>query len=398
MQERGGDTLPIDAAFTGAGAQLAGTFDSDALQVAGIPFSNVRLSGTAAHFELAGDSSTVAFDGALAGDAITGTFTDGANRGTFQLHRAKVARPAVHARDVTFADGAVTLAGTVIAPAAAGTHAAIVFMHGSGPEGRWANRYLAQKLAEHGIVALIYDKRGVGASTGDWRGAGFEPLADDAAAGVRFVRSLPEVDPRRVGIYGHSQGATLAPLVATKLGDLAFVIASAPGGLAPADVEIYSIENSIGVAALPAAERADAKAYVRAVVDVAYRGAPRAGLDALATRFAKRSWFFPAPADGDPYWAMSRQIAAFDPARAWRGVKAPVLLAYGAFDERVPRAGIDAIAAALHAGGNTRVTLHVWPHADHTFTIVDPPKHDGWPAHAPDYATALADWVTTQAR
>ena len=78
------------------------------------------------------------------------------------------------------------LAGTLVLPATPGKHPAIACLHGSGPEARWANHYLAQKFAEHGIVALIYDKRGVGESSGDWQKATFAELADDAAAGIRF--------------------------------------------------------------------------------------------------------------------------------------------------------------------------------------------------------------------
>jgi hypothetical protein len=66
-------------------------------------------------------------------------------------------------REVTFSSGGAQLSGTLILPASAGRHRAVLCLHGSGPEGRWANRYLAQKFAEADIAA-IYDKRGVGQS------------------------------------------------------------------------------------------------------------------------------------------------------------------------------------------------------------------------------------------
>ena len=394
---KGGDALPVTVTFVKTAEGYSGTFDSDALQVAGIPLSEISQAEGAIHWLLKGDRTTVVFDGRMNGDAMSGTLTEGATTGTFKLDRAVLPAAKVVSRDVTFAHGDVTLAGTLLLPVAPGRHAAVLFLQGSGPEGRWANRYLAQMFARNGIVALIYDKRGVGQSTGHWESAGFDALAEDAMAGVAFLRTQAEVDPARVGIYGHSQGGTIAPIVAARDGRLGFIIASAAAGLATADVETYSVENSIGLARLPEAQKKDARSYVRALVDVAYRRGPRARLDALAAKFKGRSWYFDPPPEEHSYWAISRAIADFDPAHWWQQVHAPVFLVYGAHDERVPpAASAQAISAALKAGGNQRVTVKFYANADHTFTIVDRTAGQGWPLHVPDYADTLVAWVHKQ--
>ena len=267
-----GDPLPVVMTFTKTGETYAGAFDSDALQVSGIPVTAVRTADGKVHFEIKGDASTTVFDGDIEYDAMSGGFVDGPDSGGhFDLKRASGGPAPVATREVSFQSGEATLAGTLLLPAAPGRHPAVIFVHGSGPEGRWANRYLAQKMAEAGVVALIYDKRGVGASTGDWKGAGFDTLAGDAEAGVKLLRAQPEVDPTRVGLYGHSQGATFAPLVAARPGGLAFIIASAAAGTDPADTEVYSLENSLGVSRLSGAERAEAESFIHALVDTAYR-------------------------------------------------------------------------------------------------------------------------------
>jgi pimeloyl-ACP methyl ester carboxylesterase len=197
-----------------------------------------------------------------------------------------------------------------------------------------------------------------------------------------------------IGIYGHSQGATFAPLVATRADNLDFVIAASAGGLLPADVETYSVENSIGVSRLASGEQADARSFVHALIDVAYRGKDRALLAAMAAKYKGREWYFDAPPLDDSYWAISRLIASFEPSLVWRQVRARVLLLYGAHDERVPPVeGANAILAALKAGGNTRVTLKNYPTADHAFLVVDPPNKSGWPKHVPDYAETLTQWI-----
>lgn len=393
------DPLPVTVTFVTSGNSFTGHFDSDALQVAGIPFSAVNESGDKVRIELKGDQTTTVFDGTLANGAIKGTFTDGTKRGAFILNRAALAPPAIATRDVTFADSDVKLAGTLLLPSTAGKHPAILFLQGSGPEGRWANRWLAQKFVGAGFVALIFDKRGVGQSTGDWQKVGFDALADDGAAGVRFLQTQPEVDPKLVGIYGHSQGGTITPLVANKAGDLAFIIASAAGGISPAEVERYSIENNIGVPTLPADQQAAAKAYVDTFIGVAYRGEDRGKLDALAEADKSQSWYFDPPPPDNSYWAMSRQISGFDPARAWRKVKAPVLLVYGLKDERVPpRQSASAIDKALKIGHDEKAMTRFFPQADHTFALVSPAKTGGWPQHQPDYASLLVNWARQQVR
>jgi len=389
-----GDALPVTVIFEKSRSGYAGSFDSDQLQVVGIPFSGIQETNGKVHFVLQGDQSKTIFDGRVTGDTISGTFVDGTAIGTFDLTRTTVPAIGIRTRDVTFPDKDVTLGGTLLLPGRGGRYAAIVFLHGSGPEGRWANHYLAQKFAESGIAALIYDKRGVGQSTGDWKATGFDGLADDAVAGVRYLQSQPEIDSHRIGIYGHSQGGTIAPLVATRAVDLRFVIASAACGLSPADCEVYSVENSIGVPGLPPTERTDAQRYVRTLVDVAYRGKDRESLDALASGFKGRAWFFAPPPPDDSYWAISRSIAGFNPANYWRQVRAPVLLLYGAHDERIPPVpSANGIRDALDAGGNRQVSLKTFANADHTFTIVYPPHQTGWTRHVPDYAEILTHWV-----
>jgi dipeptidyl aminopeptidase/acylaminoacyl peptidase len=276
-----------------------------------------------------------------------------------------------------------------------GRHPAIVFLHGSGPEGRWANRYLANRFAEQGFVALVYDKRGVGQSTGDWKSAGFDGLADDGATAIKFLASLPEVDHRRIGLYGHSQGGTIAPLVATRAKQAAFVIASAAAGLDPAVVELYSVGNSMNLQGLTGSEHADALTYLHALVDVAYGGANRQALDALALKFKSRDWYVDPPPADNYYWSFSKRIAGFRPAKYWARVKVPVLLVYGARDERVPPGeSAAAIQSSLLAGGNDNVTVKTYPRADHTFVIIEPAPQGGWPKHVPGYADYLINWAS----
>lgn len=388
---RAADTLDVTMRFEQVDGVWRGEFDAERLRVVGIPFQAVEFEPPSVSVHLVGDATTTVFSGRVEEDSLTGALHEGEDSGRFALGRDSRAAPALRQEDIRFRNVDVELAGTLILPSGSGPHPAVVFVHGSGGEGRWASRYLARRFVRAGFAALIWDKRGVGESSGKWTEAGFEDLAADVAAAIAFMRSRPEVDPVRVGIHGHSQGGTIAPLAAVRSG-ADFVIASAASGLPMAEVEIYSVGNSIGLRTLPRQEAAIARAYVEALVDVAYRGAPRAGLEAAAERARGHAWFFEPPDPDHSYWQFSRRIADYDPLVWWRQVEVPVLLVYGSADERVPvEPSRAAIVGAIDSAGRTRVEARVFEGGDHTFRVRR--RGDVWPRTVEGYPEAILDWL-----
>jgi pimeloyl-ACP methyl ester carboxylesterase len=134
---------------------------------------------------------------------------------------------------LTFRSGDVTLAGTLTVPAGQGPFPAVLLIPGSGPVDRDSNhkrmrlditRQLADALLEAGVATLRYDKRGIGASGGRWRAAGFIDNADDARAALATLADRPEIDRSRLVIAGHSEGALLATIVAAGNDRLAGVV------------------------------------------------------------------------------------------------------------------------------------------------------------------------------
>jgi uncharacterized protein len=127
-------------------------------------------------------------------------------------------------------DGA-RLAFTLDLPPGKGPFPAVVMGHGSGRVTRdqltWASRHFTQL----GFAVLRFDKRGVGDSTGTFVFVGtkdspwvFPQLASDVAAGVRFLRTRPEIDPRRIGLFGASQAGWILPIAARQLDGVAFLV------------------------------------------------------------------------------------------------------------------------------------------------------------------------------
>lgn len=134
----------------------------------------------------------------------------------------------------TSSDG-VTLTGLLTLPITPGPHPAIVISHGSerGERNDFFREEMRTFLASQGIVALTYDKRGVGDSGGTYREAATEEnlalLAQDVLASVAYLKARPEVDGSKIGLIGSSQAGWVFPLAASQAEDVAyFVLLSGP--------------------------------------------------------------------------------------------------------------------------------------------------------------------------
>ena len=131
----------------------------------------------------------------------------------------------------TIPNGGVSLAFTLDLPPGKGPFPAVVMGHGSGRITRDELAPLAARWTRMGFAVLRFDKRGTGESTGTFIPVGthdsptvFPQLASDVVAAVRYVRTRPEIDPRRVGLTGWSQAGWILPLAARELGDAAFLV------------------------------------------------------------------------------------------------------------------------------------------------------------------------------
>ncbi len=277
--------------------------------------------------------------------------------------------PEVRQQDVTIQHGAVTLAGTLYLPQLDQRCPAVTLVHGSGDDTREGYRVFAQHFAERGIACLIYDKRGVGASTGSWRSGTFAELASDALAGAHLLAQRDEVDPRCVGLWGCSEGGWVIPLAAGER-EVAFLVAISAAGVSPARQEIY--RRTLLVEAKDSRMgRALGKARMRAMFGL-LRMLPSGALPGVAGYFAR--------------------TMDFDPEPVWRQVTQPVLLVYGAADASVPpRQSADIIARALQSAGNERHTILVFSDADHGIQTLNLATHER--AFAPGYLDAVADWI-----
>jgi uncharacterized protein len=292
-------------------------------------------------------------------------------KGGEQVLARRVTRQTCQEVEVKFTNGAVTLAATLTLPLTKGPHPAVVLISGSDGYARMRGG-LPQFFAQHGIAALSYDKRGKGDSTGDFETATLDDFVGDVSAGVRFLQARPEIRPKQVGIWGISNGGWIAPCVATRTPDVAFLVLHAGPAVTPRAQGRMELENTFPLRGYKREEIQQAIAYQDLYFeamrsDTAYEKL-RAEYDRLRASGVRWAW------NPGPKEALQRQrtrnFTDFDPVPVLEKVRCPVLAFFGEKDVLVPPEGnVGPLEAALKKGGNQDVTIKVLPGANHRFEV-----------------------------
>ena len=388
--------VKIMADFTTEGDAAKGTFSLPAAAVFQWP---LRIGYASSNVKFRLPNGTL-FDGELQGDTISGKVPSptGGHTDPFYLKRKTVAPLLYKQEEVRFQSGGVTLAGTLRLPLTKSRHPAVFLLQGSGDADREAESFYADHFARHGIATLVYDKRGTGSSGGDYRDESFNDFAGDALAGIHYLQSRREVNPKHVGLYGRSHGGMIAPLAAALSNDVAFIINVSGAGVSPHRQVTYQAEAQMRRDGFSEAEIAEAVTYMNLKWEVARTGGE--GWDRLqaATRNARdKKWLARAqPAtkleDIVPSWKLQM---GYDPMPAIGRVRCPVLAVFGELDTLTPVAETAAnYRKGLGRAGNRDYTIKIFPDADHALLVWPKPNDPShWPVLAPGYLDTMTNWV-----
>ncbi len=138
----------------------------------------------------------------------------------------------------TNADKSITYGATITVPKGKGPFPALLLITGSGPQNRDEEIFshkpfavIADHLTKKGYVVLRVDDRGTGSTTGDFSSATSEDFMYDAMASLAYLRSRSDVDKKKVGLLGHSEGGMIAPMIAAKDKNIDFIVMLAGPGI-----------------------------------------------------------------------------------------------------------------------------------------------------------------------
>jgi fermentation-respiration switch protein FrsA (DUF1100 family) len=282
------------------------------------------------------------------------------------------------------------LAGTFTRPNSGGPFPAAILISGSGPQDRdeaiLGHRpffVLADYLTRQGIAVLRMDDRGFGKSKVDFSKATSLEFASDVLADIDYLKTRKDVNPKQIGLIGHSEGGMVAPMVAAQSKDVAFIVLMAGTGLTGEQIlylqaDLIARANEASDSAT-AKYRADQERIFRVLKQekddsVAVTKVRKIIKDALAQLSEPEK---KALGDGEAYvnaqikqflspWF--RYFLTYNPKPALMKVKCPVLAINGALDLQVPpKENLAAIEQALQAGGNTNYTIKEFPKLNHLF-------------------------------
>jgi alpha-beta hydrolase superfamily lysophospholipase len=310
---------------------------------------------------------------------------------------------------VHFVSGEVTLAGTLVLPGGAERHAAVVLFHGSGEQSR--DLSTARWFAKQGVAALAYDKRGVGASSGDFRVVPFMELSDDGLAGIAYLKSRREIHANRIGVWGLSQGAWLGPLAASRSSDVSFVIAVSGPGVSPGEQMIVYYANELRARGMSEHDVQEASSVRRDIWNYLSSGAGYGKAKSELEKARTAPWYGQAKAQQDnsfgplkPPDELSKlegrsaiwfgKEMNYDPVPRLRALRVPALFLFGDRDQLIPVAeSVAAIRRVLAEDGHHDFTVREFPNDDHEMRLTTG-KTSG--AIDPEYLETMRGWLATK--
>jgi uncharacterized protein len=390
--DTGGIKLRVVFHIVNTADGLTATMDSLDQGMNSLPTDSVTRDGSSLKIEAKKIGGS--FDGNISADlsSIDGKWSQGG--GSLPLLLKRVKDPAeleikhaqnpvkpypYHDEEVSYDNKSqnVTLAATLTIPQGKGPFPAVVLITGSGPQDRDESLLghkpflvLSDYLTRHGIAVLRADDRGTAKSTGVFATATTADFATDTEAGIAYLKTRKEVDLQKIGLIGHSEGGVIAPMIAARNQDVAFIVMMAGTGV-PGDQVIVAQSEAIqvagGTSANEAAKKAAKEKELLTLVETEKDEAvlEKEMKEKMAGEVPEAQMGMQIKQLTSPWF---RYFLTYDPTTALRKVTCPVLALNGSLDKQVlPSQNLLPIRKALAESGNPHVEVDELPGLNHLF-------------------------------
>ncbi len=380
---------------------LIATMDSPDQGAKGIPTTATTFENSTLKITIA--NAKIEYEGVLRNDQIiAGTFKQNGqvfplNLSKEKIEKEKLIRPQeptkpypYFSEDITFENksAGITLAGTLTLPKKEGVFPVVILISGSGPQNR-DEELLGHKpflvisdyLTKNGIAVLRFDDRGTAESKGDFKTATTSDFSTDVEASITYLKTRKEINPKKIGLIGHSEGGIIAPMIASKSKDVNFIILLAGPGI-PGDQLLLLQQTQLAKASgqsdsvIQKSEELNKKAF-EIIKKYTNSEELKTQMTQYITTISKNSPNKPENMSEEEFinlqltkilnpWMI--YFLRYDPSLALEKVKCPVLAIYGEKDLQVPaKENVEAIKKSLAKAGNNQLTTQILPNLNHLF-------------------------------
>jgi fermentation-respiration switch protein FrsA (DUF1100 family) len=418
-----------------SGDGYSATMDSPDQNAKGIPVSTVIYEHPI--LKLSIENIGIKYNGSLDNDGnITGTFMQAGQSFPLNLTQETIEKedrrrpqepdmPRPYIEDeISFENrkAGIRLAGTLTLPCGKGKFPAVVLISGSGAQNRDEELaghrpflVIADYLTRNGIAVLRFDDRGTAKSSGDSGNATTADFADDAEAAVEYLLTRKEINQKHIGLIGHSEGGIIAPMIAARSKDVAFIVMLAGTGIQGNELLLLQSEAIHRASGINEKDLKTVLTFSRSLFDLTLRTTDPKEFPAVATAHIKEliaAYPETLPSDMSKEEFISSQIRALttpwliyflkhNPVKDLEKVQCPVLALNGEKDLQVPsKVNLKAIRTALLKGRNKSVTVKELPGLNHLFQECSTglPSEYGTieQTFSPTALQEILNWITVQ--
>jgi len=411
---------------------FSATMDSPDQGAFGITVTSTTFDGS--KLSLAIPAMGLSYEGELNENTVSGTFKQGHLTLPLTLERTEeppkaLVRPQepkqpfpYRSEEVFFENkvAEITLAGTLTLPENGENLTAVILISGSGAQDRNSEIFghkpfliIADYLTRRGIAVLRFDDRGTAQSTGNFETATTADFATDVESAIAFLKTHPEINPQKIGLIGHSEGGIIAPMVASRSQDVAFIVMLAGTALRGDKVLLSQQEMIFRSSGMPENQIAEILKINTKIFDKIVATKEDLSKQEIVDFFneMKDEVAVLAAMNGmtadDYIYLMSAQLSSswmqyfirYDPAPALKKVQVPVFALNGSNDLQVSATeNLSAIGEALKRGGNQNVTIKEYSGLNHLFQECASglPQNYGLieQTFSPEVLKDLADWIS----
>lgn len=430
-----GAELHLGLNFTTNDSSYTGTMDIPQQNAIGITLTSVTFENKTLVFKF--DQAKFSYSGKL-NDAneFDGVFSQNGQNFPLRLSRTKtevkkINRPqepkppfAYEIEDVTFQNekDKITLGGTFTYPRKE-NFPAVILISGSGQQDRNSEIFghkpfwvIADYLTQNGIGVLRIDDRGVGKSGGNPATSTSYDFATDIEAAVTFIKTKKGVNPKKIGLIGHSEGGMIAPIVASKDKKINFIILLAGPGI-PCDELLLEQTYLLGkTSGMSESELENIRKINQSVYSIAKSNKTdteaRKALETVFSSLYSENPEFTTSSAAEKIQILNQQIdpvltpwfryfVRFEPKHYLEKVKCPVLVLNGEKDLQVaPKTNMEGIKNALIKARNKNVTLKEYPNLNHLFQECITGTTEEYGAieqtFSPEVLQDMKDWILEQ--